>query len=95
MQRLEVSGAVRHICIYIYIYIYIVRRLHKHCCSNYNSTNNFTHNQHKLVEQFYHVANISTLNSGQDQAVIKKKNMNHKETAYIIWSFPSCTIKCI
>jgi hypothetical protein len=26
MQRLEVSGAVRHIYIYIYIYIYVVRR---------------------------------------------------------------------
>jgi hypothetical protein len=26
MQRLEVSGAVRHTYIYIYIYIYVVRR---------------------------------------------------------------------
>jgi len=29
MQHLEVSGAVRHmcVCIYIYIYIYVVRQL--------------------------------------------------------------------
>jgi hypothetical protein len=27
MQRLEVSGVLRHIYIYIYIYIYVVRRL--------------------------------------------------------------------
>jgi hypothetical protein len=27
MQRLEVSGAVRHIYIYIYLYIYVIRRL--------------------------------------------------------------------
>jgi hypothetical protein len=26
MQRLEVSGAARHIYIYIYVYIYVVRR---------------------------------------------------------------------
>jgi hypothetical protein len=26
MQRLEVSGAVRHVYIYMYVYIYVVRR---------------------------------------------------------------------
>ena len=56
--------------------------------------NIFSHNQHALYEQFYYFATDSTLNSGQDQAVIQKYEcIRRLKTSR--WRFPSFTLKFI